>query len=1080
MCTMCQALTPELPYMFHAGVNAPTIVTEAGDVTANTATVADIAPGEVFLGSVGITSAGDTADWIKVSIPAGATYLFFAQEADDPFGTLTPTVTLYGATGGFIADETYSLPDASVLFYTNATGSAQTVFMEVSDAGNGAMSYGATALNAVLEGSTDAVGNTATVASMTETDVYVGSVGGSDVSDWIEVVIDAYTSVEFFVIELGDTTGVWSPYTTLFDAAGNPIANEFAYDNYSSQLNYSNTTGTAQTVYLEVQNYGGSSVMTYGVSYATEADTPPAELTEFTYEQIADQLTQGYWDSVAAPNPVAWDVDPTSFSNNSIDVDISRLTAPGQLFATAALQAWTFMTGIEFNFTNLVTLSTNPGSVNYLQPGATTQGMIFDDEDAGAAYAFWQSSGTHTTSVGSTSSIYYAGINIAQDWIQDDFNSATGEIYLDSYSFQTYIHEIGHALGLGHAGNYNGSASYPTDADYLNDSWQATVMSYFSQTTNTFINADFAYIVSPMIADIMAVQDLYGVAGDLRTGDTTYGFNSTAGGYYDDITSLGLVTAFTILDDGGIDTIDLSGATQTQLIDLTPGSISNVVGKTGNMVIYSDGAGVDTLIENVIGGSGSDTIIGNTANNSLVGGLGIDTIHGENGNDTIVGGAGADSMTGGAGTDTLSYALAGAAVRISLAGGTGTGSEAQGDTFSGFENIVGSAHNDTLIGGGGANILYGGNGNDYLLDQTNGNDTLYGGAGNDALQGSGGADSYFGGDNIDTVRFTNSASGVTVDLGLNVATGGDAAGDTFDGVENLSGSQHADLLIGDSGANRLEGYLGNDTLRGGAGADVLYGDLGFDVADYSDSGVGVDVGIYRTGIGGTASGDVLIYMEAIIGSDHDDVLVGAGLPLVELYGGDGNDLLYDYGGTSNLYGGEGKDTLIGSLGADNLDGGSGVDVARYANAIGAVTINLLTGTGVGADAAGDTLVDIENVVGGNFADTIIGDGADNRIEGLGGADTIEGGLGNDYLIGGAGVDSFVFKASGWGNDIIVDFLNGTDKFNLGGSGATFADFNVVTTGAGCRLDFLDVGGQLHTVALLGVLASAIDSSDFIL
>lgn len=262
-------------------------------------------------------------------------------------------------------------------------------------------------------------------------------------------------------------------------------------------------------------------------------------MPDFTYDQIALQLTQWYWGGTELATR-KFAVSP----GGSLDVNFSNLNADGQTLAAASLQAWTYVTGINFNAVT--------GSAD----------ITFSDYDFGA----------YCDSVVANGTISSSHVNISTGWISADGAS------LDTYSFQTYIHEIGHALGLGHAGDYNGSASYGFDNHYDNDSWQATVMSYFSQYENTSIEASYAYVVTPMIADIIAIQNLYGTNSNQRTGDTIYGENSNAGGYYDILASVTDNCTFTILDDGGIDTIDLHSASEDLLVDLRAEGISNVGG----------------------------------------------------------------------------------------------------------------------------------------------------------------------------------------------------------------------------------------------------------------------------------------------------------------------------------------------------------------------------------------------------------------------------------------------------------------------------------------------------------------------
>ena len=310
-------------------------------------------------------------------------------------------------------------------------------------------------------------------------------------------------------------------------------------------------------------------------------------LPVYTNDQIANQLTTAFWNFVGVP-PSHWNIA----TGGSLTVNITALTAGGQFFAQAALKTWSESTGINFVYT------------------AGPAQITFDDADPNSAYEF------HTIVNGFITS---ASINISTDWIAGDLGN------LNSYSYQTYLHEIGHALGLGHAGNYNGDAMYGVNNQYLNDSWQTSVMSYFSQDDNTYVNADFAFITTPMVADVIAVNSFYGAATATRTGNTTYGFNSNAGNVIFDATQFPDVS-YAIVDNGGTDTLDYSGFTQGQLIDLSAEAFSNIGGVAGNVTIARG-----STIENAIGGSGNDSIFGNSVSNFLQGNFGSDSLDGGDG-----------------------------------------------------------------------------------------------------------------------------------------------------------------------------------------------------------------------------------------------------------------------------------------------------------------------------------------------------------------------------------------------------------------------------------------------------------------
>ncbi|MCF6238120.1 MAG: Ig-like domain-containing protein, partial [Candidatus Marinimicrobia bacterium] len=216
-------------------------------------------------------------------------------------------------------------------------------------------------------------------------------------------------------------------------------------------------------------------------------------------------------------------------------------------------------------------------------------------------------------------------------------------------------------------------------------------------------------------------------------------------------------------------------------------------------------------------------------------------------------------------------------------------------------NGAGTTADDFIVGDVGANNLIGNDGND-VLSGYDGNDTLVGGGGDDVLEGGIGADILDGGDGVDTVRYNSSASGVTINLSsASAATGGEASGDSFSSIENVSGSAYNDVITGNEQDNQIFGLKGDDTLYGGIGADVLKGDEG---ADLLYGGVGED---------------------NLFGGDGNDILEG-GADIDLLMGGSGADTLKGDTGNDNLFGEAGNDTLEGGSGDDNLLGGTGNDI----------------------------------------------------------------------------------------------------------------------------------------------------------
>lgn len=581
---------------------------------------------------------------------------------------------------------------------------------------------------------------------------------------------------------------------------------------------------------------------------------------------------------------------------------------------------------------------------------------------------------------------YYPYPHSWSDWGGDAwFGSSSTDPVVGNEDYLFFLHEIGHAMGLLHGHEFQ------EFVDSGLDSQEYTVVTYTDYVgdtqTNRYDSGDIDWSQSYQQLDIAAMQYLYGAnyasSGQKWSGDTVYTFDQATGEM--SINGVGQGTPAgnrifrTIWDGNGSDTYDLSNYTENLKIDLEPGAWSLfsaaqladlnqysadpqylAIGNVANARLYQ--GDIRSLIENASGGIGHDRISGNQIDNVLSGGGGNDRLDGRAGNDTLVGGdgndrlfggAGADILDGGDGRDWLGYSGSATGVNVDLSTGVSSGGYADGDTVLNIEAIVGTVFGDVLTGDGANNFLRGGGGID----------TIFGGSGNDFVRGDAGADILDGGLGYDWLDYRNSNNSVTVNLETGKGSGGHAHGDTFTGFERIFGSDFADSLTGDGGANIIRadagddyvfGGAGADNIRGGAGADTMHGFVGVDTLDYRDSDAGVNVDL-ATGAasGGHAQGDVFTGFERIWGSAFDDTLSGS----------DGRNTLRGY---------DGDDILFGSAGEDVLNGGNGTDTATFAGAQAGYQIvnNGGTSWSVTQTSSGDidTLIGIELL---SFDDTTV-------------------------------------------------------------------------------------------------------------
>lgn len=524
--------------------------------------------------------------------------------------------------------------------------------------------------------------STATDALMLAGDALYGTISALGDRDWIGVDLLAGQTYAFAAVSVGQSP-LDDPKIYLRGPDPSQIAdlNDDSLMNLNAVLIYTATTTGRH--YLEIGD-ADTGTGDYGVTMT--AGRRPDFLVPMVAGVIRDQSSQWADPQLSYSFRVSGNNGSTRFTSTFDPVQQATITAVLAYFAEVA--------HLTFD---------NRGETN----AATMIFANYSADDGVAAYAY--AAGDARTSA------------VDGDVWNNTFNDG-GDYGFGGAFYETMLHEVGHSMGLTHPGTYDaaqGPTSYRRDAQFTQDSEALTVMSYFAadETGGSDLNGQ-----TLAIADILALQNIYGANDSTRGGNTTYGYNAdpSADDIYD--FTLNLTPKFTIWDGGGTDTIDLSGSGDAQRINLNDGTLSDILGYLGNI-----GIAVGARIENAFGGAGADTILGNALDNVLDGGAGGDLLYGGAGADTLDGNSDADTLFGGAGDDIF-YVDDTQDIILETVGG-------------GYDRVLTTVSYDLAFGlsiqelraTGGAALDMGGNESSNRLIANSGENRLTGGGGADVF-----------------------------------------------------------------------------------------------------------------------------------------------------------------------------------------------------------------------------------------------------------------------------------------------------------------------------------------------------------
>ncbi|HRL75763.1 MAG TPA: M10 family metallopeptidase C-terminal domain-containing protein [Candidatus Accumulibacter phosphatis] len=755
-------------------------------------------------------------------------------------------------------------------------------------------------------------------------------------------------------------------------------------------------------------------------------------LASWTQQQILDQLISGYsWSgsTITYAFPTA---SSGMYGGNNELPGFVGLNAVQQAASERALQTWDDLIAPDL-------VRTTAGNSN-IEIGTSSTGVSY-------AHAYYPS-------VGSV-------------W----FNRAYADLMspqIGQYSFQVYVHELGHAFGLDHMGAYNGSGNWTPSS--FEDSQVYSVMSYFGPNTGRGSSSQIAWAdwvgrdgrtyspQTPMLNDVLAIQTIYGAETTTRTGDTVYGFGSNVSGSMAAIFDFALNAnpILTIYDAGGIDTLNLSGWDTNCTINLAPGSFSSGNSMTNNIAIaYS------CSIENAVGGSAADQITGNALANRLDGGAGNDSLFGGVGDDVLIASLGDDLLDGGDGSDSVVFAGAYGSYTYTYSENVGFNfySTVSGsDTVREMEIFVfadGSKSVSELLGGASMRSLVSISSNVAQQLEAHSGSTVF------------------------TYRLslnTASSSEQTLNWSLQ-GTGTSAADVATDFVGPTSGSitfaigeterTIAIAVKGDRVVEANESFvvtLSNPSsglgFRTSSATGIILND---DAANSDDYGATPATAGAMTVGGGPLTG----WLERSTDSDLFAVSLSAGTTYVfdlQAPGSAVDAYLSLHGPTTT--------TSLSSAIASNDNAAAGTSSAQIIHAVTTTGTYYLLARDARGGSGSYTLQAAtfagRTMTGDASGNQLTGTPGNDELYGLGGADSLAGDAGNDHLDGGTGAD---VMSGGAGNDsYVVD--NIADVVSEGSaSGGNDRVYSSVSFALGNHLEELVLTGEASINATGNILAN---------